>query len=272
MKEKLLLFFFSKHCEQNLALLARVHIRCINLETKETGIGKLLLTRRGLNEDVWGFADWGLTSSQLLDCGIGIDSVRTTVSAGYWCRMLTTANVVTEVCKVWKHCQDGGMIAEGETKSTEELPERPSSGKLERRIVSSDVSTIIQMISSSQTVLLYIYSQINFDPVSKWSKCGLLSKGDQWAWVLVLQINRGTLNNRVINSPLPRSTCQIFWHDKLIRLLVLWSPPALFHCSPSSFYLFIFFTAATRQPPSSLIHSITFSFYCFIFSVGGVRA
>lgn len=59
------------------------------------------------------------------------------------------------------------MIAGGETASVKELLEWPFSEKLERCIMAPDVSTVIQMIGSSQTLLCCCYSQIKFNPISK---------------------------------------------------------------------------------------------------------
>lgn len=49
MKEKAFLFFV-KHCEQNVD--RHIPICYVNFVIKETGIGKLLLTRRGPGEEV----------------------------------------------------------------------------------------------------------------------------------------------------------------------------------------------------------------------------
>lgn len=61
-----------------------IHIFCINLVTEEIGIGKLLLNTRGPGED--DFADWDLTSSQLLRYGIGIDLVQSLWATGAACQ------------------------------------------------------------------------------------------------------------------------------------------------------------------------------------------
>lgn len=109
----------------------------------------------------------------------------------------------------------------------------------------------------------HFHRKIKYNPVSKWTKFDLLSKGARRAAVLVLQMNWGTLNNLVINSPVPALV--IFsdmtnWSDPGSQALTL---PLLSFCCLS--LVFSFFLLSSPHPSNP---QITFSFYCLTFSGG----
>lgn len=112
-------------------------------------------------------------------------------------------------------------------------------------------------LSTSLTNFLF-YSKIQYNPVSKWTKSNLVLKSDECVrlpWVLallVLQINWGTLNNLVINSPLERLSYYLTW--QIDPSPGIWLPPSLSPSlfAPSSLFYRPFFT-----PPFHLLSFFT---------------
>lgn len=104
---------------------------------------------------------------------------------------------------------------------------------------------------------LKIYQEIQLNPVSKWTKSNLASNSDELVrflgvfTLLLQQINRGTLNNLVINSPLERLSYYLTWQiDSSSDIQRLTSASLSQHvCSHRAFFFYHLLFRSTPPPP-----------------------
>lgn len=153
------------------------------------------------------------------------------------------------VCVMSKHPQDEWWMVAGVV-----------TGWLHcRRVVKVSLSKwlMFQQLSKWFVRLWHFFvtlTEIKYNPVSKWTKFDLLSKGAQGALVLALQINWGTLNNLVINSPLAALVIFSDMTNWQIGPLLPWLLPSLSRRFAASHHFFYFTAAAIHpHPPNHLL-------------------